>query len=74
MSEEGRYVSRAPFPVVTLRNDSRCACCRYWRILVDGVIVGQTADTAEARACAEELAVKPAAAAQLRDTCAAEDA
>jgi hypothetical protein len=57
-----------------LRNDSRCACCRYWRILVDGVIVGETRNTAEARACAEELAVKPAVAAWLRDTCAAEDA
>jgi hypothetical protein len=66
-------MSRAAFPVVTLRNDSRCTCCRYWRILVDGVIVGQTANTAEARACAEELAVRPAAAAQLRDSCAADE-
>jgi hypothetical protein len=62
-----------PFPVVTLRNDSRCRCCRYWRILVDRVIVGETANTTEARTCAEELAVKPAAAAQLRDSCAADD-
>lgn len=61
-------MSRAPFPVVTLRNDSRCAYCRCWRILLDGVIVGETADTAEVRACAEELAVKPAAAAQPRST------
>jgi len=66
-------MSRAAFPVVTLRNDSRCSCCRYWRILVDGAIVGETANTAEARASAEELAVKPAAAAYLRDTCAAEE-
>ena len=66
-------MSRAPLPVVTLRNDSRCASRPYWRILVDGVIVGEGANTAEARACAEELAVKPEAAAWLRDTCAAED-
>ncbi|HVR12097.1 MAG TPA: hypothetical protein VMW75_28915 [Thermoanaerobaculia bacterium] len=66
-------MNRAAFPVVTLRNDSRCTCCRYWRILVDGVIVGETTDTAQARACAEELAVKPAAAVHLRDSCAAED-
>lgn len=65
-------MSRAPFPVVTLRNDSRCTCCRYWRILIDGVIVGETANTAGARACAEELAVKPLAASQLRDACAGE--
>jgi hypothetical protein len=66
-------MSRAPLPVVTLRNDSRCTCRPYWRILVDGVIVGETANTVEARASAEELAVKPAAAAWLRDTCAAEE-
>jgi hypothetical protein len=66
-------VSRASFPVVRLRNDSRCTCCRYWRILVDGVVVGETANTAAARACAEELAVKPAAAAHLRDICTAEE-
>jgi hypothetical protein len=35
--------------------------------------VGETANTVEARACAEELAVKPAAAAHLRETCAAEE-
>jgi hypothetical protein len=63
----------ARFPVVTLRNDSRCACWPYWRILVDSVIVGETASTTEARASAEELAVKPATATYLRDTCAAED-